>query len=320
MLKLKSKGESVRAVQEMLNFLGFREKRRVNKSKVTFLPLKEDGDFGPCTEDAVLDFQSSECLFADGIVGPTTMAALQAAYSRRRLELDAPPADSLRGGVPERFTFERVPADAYDKGYTRFSLRNDVAGDYRAVYDAVQAQGGILTSSGGMRSLDASVSQSRSGTSFHYLGRALDLYIYAGMVDPHTDPYVIERLGPLDYKLWARCSTDHNPNADLPERRPIAKAISYTDRNKGVAVGPDHFLDLTALFKAHGFQPIKPRRRFEEGSSMMGAEWWHFQNERGLVRGISTFGQELLKVYSETTLVGTLPWRYRDRVFQSDWA
>ena len=52
---------------------------------------------------------------------------------------------------------------------------------------------------------------------------------------------------------------------------------------------------------------------------MMAAEWWHFQWESGLVEGASTFGQELLKVYSETTLEETAPWNQRERVFKWDW-
>ena len=214
LLRLKSEGEAVRAVQEMLNFLGFRDKRMRGRMTV-FLSLKEDGKFGVHTENTVIDFQRSEGLLADGVVGPNTMRALQSAYAQRRLELDAPPADSLRGGVPNRFTFERVPADAYDKGYSRLSLRNDAAGEYRALYAAVHRSGGILTSSGGLRGLDATVTRSRSATSFHYLGRALDLYLYSGMADPDRDPYVIERVEPRKYVVWARCSTAGAPDAEL---------------------------------------------------------------------------------------------------------
>ena len=318
LLRLKTEGEAVRAVQEMLNFLGFREKHMRGQMTV-FVPLAEDGKFGAHTENAVIDFQRSEGLLADGIVGPNTMRALQSAYAQRRLELDAPPADSLRGGLPKRFTFERVPADAYDQGYSRLSLRNDAAGEYRELYDAVHRSGGILTSSGGLRSLDATVTRSRSATSFHYLGRALDLYLYSGMVDPDRDPYVIERVAPRKYVVWARCSTAGAPDAELPTKKPIEHAITYNNRVEGSTTQPDHFLNLTALFEKHGFKPIPPKRRFEDGSSMMAAEWWHFQWESGLVEGASTFGQELLKVYSETTLEGTAPWNQRERVFKWDW-
>ena len=69
----------------------------------------------------------------------------------------------------------------------------------------------------------------------------------------------------------------------------------------------------------NGFKPIKAKQRFEEGTSMMGAEWWHFQNEQGLIDKVTTFGSELLKIYTQPTLEGTPPWRQRDRVFGINW-
>ena len=59
------KGEDVRAVQDVLNF----HIRRLT-------PLDVDGDFGPLTHARVVDFQKSNQLEPDGIVGPNTMAKL----------------------------------------------------------------------------------------------------------------------------------------------------------------------------------------------------------------------------------------------------
>jgi len=63
MLKRGSKGEDVRRVQQRLE-------------KAGFSPGKIDGDFGRATELAVINFQQSEGLLADGIVGPKTLKAL----------------------------------------------------------------------------------------------------------------------------------------------------------------------------------------------------------------------------------------------------
>jgi peptidoglycan L-alanyl-D-glutamate endopeptidase CwlK len=62
-LKIGSKGTKVKILQRRLK-------------KVGFNPGKIDGDFGPATEAAVLAFQKSKALLADGIVGPRTLAAL----------------------------------------------------------------------------------------------------------------------------------------------------------------------------------------------------------------------------------------------------
>jgi len=66
-IKLGSTGSDVTLCQEKLNLLG---------SKLTV-----DGDFGPKTHDAVLGFQHAQGLVVDGIVGPDTWAALDAAVA-----------------------------------------------------------------------------------------------------------------------------------------------------------------------------------------------------------------------------------------------
>jgi hypothetical protein len=60
-----SKGADVRAIQDVLNF----HIRRLT-------PLEVDGDFGPLTHAMVVEFQKSNQLKPDGIVGPNTMRKL----------------------------------------------------------------------------------------------------------------------------------------------------------------------------------------------------------------------------------------------------
>ena len=65
LIKQGCKGADVRAVQDVLNF----HVRRL-------APLAVDGDFGPRTHARVVEFQKSNQLKADGLVGPQTMAKL----------------------------------------------------------------------------------------------------------------------------------------------------------------------------------------------------------------------------------------------------
>jgi hypothetical protein len=200
-------------------------------------------------------------------------------------------------------------ADPYRDGYARVVLRADVAEAYDRVREEVVAAGGLLTSSGGRRSLDAPVSASRSALSFHYLGRALDLHVGSGMEDPRSDPYVVVPEGERRFRVFVRVQEGRTRNL---------QAVTYARRSEAKRVR-GKFLDLTELFESRGFRPIRARRSFFEGGSWLGAEWWHFQYEGMLVPGISTFGGELLRVYAESTLQGTPPWRYRERVFGQGW-
>src|SRR5260370_2707514 len=63
-LRQGSSGPDVTALQQKLKDFGFD-------------PNGVDGNFGPGTRDAVIAFQQSKGLQADGIAGPQTLAALQ---------------------------------------------------------------------------------------------------------------------------------------------------------------------------------------------------------------------------------------------------
>lgn len=295
MLKLNSKGDEVRTLQENLQRLGYS-------------PGPVDGHFGEKTENAVIQFQEAEGLYADGIVGPRTLQVMEEVLLELTLELQSPGVDSITAS-PERLPFVRVPADPYRDGYDRFFLRADVAEAYLRIRDKITEAGGKITSSGARRMLTARVSPSRSATSFHYTGRALDLHVGSGMESPGRDPFVVASDGDRVWRVYARA-----PGGERME----LNAVTYRSRQRSRKV-EDSFLDLTALFEAEGFARIRARKSFFTGGTWLGAEWWHFQYEKGLEPGVSTFGGELLRVYTEETLRPTPPWQYRDRVFKVNW-
>ncbi len=82
-----SSGPVVRQLQQGLKEKGFD-------------PGRIDGEFGPGTEAALLAFQKSAGLTADGICGPHTLAALGLA--------DAPPAGQRFEDITERVTVNQV--------------------------------------------------------------------------------------------------------------------------------------------------------------------------------------------------------------------
>ena len=56
---------------------------QIKLKKVGFNPGRADGDFGPATAAALIGFQKSAGLLADGIAGPRTLAALKLAANDR---------------------------------------------------------------------------------------------------------------------------------------------------------------------------------------------------------------------------------------------
>ncbi len=89
LVKQGCKGADVRAIQDVLNF----QVRRM-------APIAVDGDFGPRTHARVIEFQKSNQLQADGIVGPLTLAKL---LEEEQLQITlalVPQAGSTAGSPP----------------------------------------------------------------------------------------------------------------------------------------------------------------------------------------------------------------------------
>ncbi len=293
-LRKGSQGEAVKSLQESLKTLGYAVGRI-------------DGDFGNKTEDATIAFQEEQSLYADGIVGPNTWSALNRELRIKADEQSRPlPSDNHHS---EMMDWVRVAADEYRDGYDRFFLREDVAQAYMRVREEVLEAGGILTSSGARRSLNAHVNASRSATSFHYTGRALDLHVGSGMENRGRDPFIISPEADRYWRVFARAEGGQEIEID---------AVTYGSRKNTRKIS-GKFIDLTQILEDQGFHRIRSRRSFFTGGTWLGAEWWHFQYEEGLTKGTSTFGDELLKVYTESQLQNTPPWRYRSRIFGVNW-
>lgn len=334
LLKVGSKGEEVKRLQAGLNFLGF-------KSGTA------DGDFGHLTELAVVAFQTRYKLYADGIAGQSTLKTynkvlkaaggeFEVAYG---LALEAPspplPVEDASFLAWVKCRADIAPGSG---GYNHLTLRADTAAAYQKVYDEVRRLGGLLTTAGGKRSLTAAMSSSRSQTSFHYTGRALDLATDTGMQHPLKDPYLVVRnTVPEGSRMWTIWCRSTMPLATLLNLAPatvpcvslvenVTKVLTKKGANGKLytqiltePVLADAF-NLTALLARHGFIPISGRLPFFQGGEYGGAEWWHFNYVAGLVKGVSTFGGELRRVYSETECRKLPQWEdVKDRQYGVSW-
>ena len=285
------KGDLVEKLQEALAYLGYH-------------PGPLDGHFGSATEDAVEAFQKKSKIYMDGAVGPSTADMLNRALGSPKIELHlnlSPPVEDTRD-TDKKLKWVRCPADKYQNrgGYTKTTLREDTAAAYNKLYEEVHALGGIITSAGGRRGLGGKAGASRSKKSMHYVGRAFDMALPTGMQNPSTDPYLIENAGGRKWTVW--CKTD-DPSvaektieASYVVTKKNAKGKKYTIiKTREVTYRAFSF---TALAARYGFRNISARRSFFKGGAYGGAEWWHFQWEGDLEPNRTTFGEELLKVYT----------------------
>ena len=318
LLRIGLTGEDVKHLQQGLAALGFD-------------PGNPDGNFGPTTESAVQDFQKSKGLDDDGVAGKDTLAAYNEALGQICVDGDftilltpatpeapAPPATAC--------TWVKCPADALRGGYAFTVLRSDVSEAYNALYADAKGLGGVVTSAGGRRPLTTEANTaSQSKTSMHYLGRAFDMAIPTGMTDPETDPFIaVADEG--KWVVWCRSSL---PTSDLEalcgERGIPGGTLALTGtfvqggavQSKDVTAVAFNFTELT---KKHGFQRISARKDFWNKANVMAAEWWHFQFEGGLVPEQTTFGEELLKVYTQTECEQFVYWHEaKDLRFKVGW-
>ena len=299
-LRLGSKGDHVKKLQKGLTLLGYK-------------PGRADGDFGPKTEAAVEKFQRLHDLYVDGVAGEQTLAAFNQIIVTKRGELlgclielkqditdPAGPEDNLLKWV-------RCPADKFKgrSGYTFTTLREDTAEAYRKLYAAVHELGGIITSAGGKRRLVTKSNPNRSRKSMHYVGRAFDMAVSTGLRNPAKDPYVMVRE---DERFWNVWCVSALPPEELADRcvahgieggGPKALQGTYLSGRK-IKTKPvvRVVFNFTQLARNYGFERIPARRSFLRDGKLGGAEWWHFSWTAGLVRGKTTFGEELLRIYT----------------------
>ena len=283
-LRIGSRGGAVIEIQRNLNARG--------------ADLNEDGIFGLATERAVEQFQSQAGLIDDGIVGQRTGAAL----------------------FTDRHFFAAVDVSVRT-GYDYFRVRNDVASPLRRLDADLMAIGSGLSSSGGVRSLRADVTATRSATSLHYVGLAFDLHVGAAMSNPESDPYVVVRDNARGgyWRVLARVSARPGTNG-VPLETPLTTlsgAMGYVARDHSEVQVNGLFVDLTAALEQLGWKPIRARRSFFDRNRYGGAEWWHFQNEAAIPEN-ATFGSLLSRVYSPAEYQGTPPAQFFDYVWRED--
>lgn len=198
-----------------------------------------------------------------------------------------------------------VKADARSGAEPSWQIRSDFAESFRRICGRIRALGAPAHSSGGIRDLNAPVTPGRSRTSLHYTGRAIDVFLQAGM-RRLTDPYIVVRDRGTDANpTWRLFGVSVAPKLDDPMYDPSLLTTGTlqcalwtgTGKDQGYVVRPREctYFSITDLMVAEGWVPISSRTTWK--TTYESLEWWHFQNEKDLEQGVTTFGAELKQVW-----------------------
>lgn len=203
--------------------------------------------------------------------------------------------------------FTKILADKLGDGFGSTSLRADLKSEYNDAMAMIKALGGVLTSSGAVRDLTAEASAGRSQTSFHYTGRAFDVWIGTGM-QGSKDRYLVQRAGGTDANPeWEILCTSETPDPTSPlfdASLITTREVEYIVWKKGPGITLQKrtvsCFSLTTILKRFGWVNIPARAAWK--TEYLSTEWWHFQHHKGLVEGQSLFGDELRAVWKSASV------------------
>jgi len=233
--------------------------------------------------------------YGSPITDPTLLSQAQVGSKRRSLSIV-----NSKG--------RRSKTTRYISSYGRFTVRDASIDSLTEIYKEIKARGGILPSSGSYRGLTAKVSANRSASSLHYLGGAIDIFQFGGMINPYVDPFIVVLEDPKErlWRVFQRCPGGTEKTL-----------IAYTS-NQGINTGfppPEKFevgvgykvtakvIDITAIFHKNGWSriPTKSRAKFgRRGGRIHGAsEWWHFQDHNTYIPKKTSFNDELIRAAGE---------------------
>ncbi|HPT86436.1 MAG TPA: peptidoglycan-binding domain-containing protein [Bacillota bacterium] len=289
--------DPVRLTQERLKTMGF-----------NIGPSGADGLLGQNTRNAIAAFQQTFGLPVTGELNRETITRIESEYAKgaRVKEIKASKITQSQDiqlsitqnqhSITHDFKCKWVKINGIKvfRGTCPVVIRSDVADSFSNAVKEINELGGMVVSGGGMRPLNMGGKKSQSQTSLHYFGVAVDLSVGHGMQNPNKDPYVIVREGGTEtnpkWRVYCRTTNE--------SVEPLTLEAVIWKKDVGIVTQKvtDRFIDITAVMKKNGWEPISARKDWK--SDYLCCEWWHFQ-KIDTIPEKATFGSELLKVYDQ---------------------
>lgn len=248
------------------------------------------------------------------IVGPVTKVGTRTVTAYRDV---VPQATRARFSIRE----------SDGKGSDSWIVSNHIGERFQRLVQRINDLGARISSGGGLRPIDAKVSQGRSAKSFHYSGVAIDLFPFSGTLDKETDLFVVTELNDeFRYRVYYRYRDDDSiprPSLGPITTETLENVCTFDPSQQGIPLvrkgtTTGTFLNLTALFEEEGFRGIRSQQSFRKDakwSNRLSMEWWHFEYTDHLQVG-TLFGKVLLEMHSYDKARWCPPWSFYDARFK----
>lgn len=190
-----------------------------------------------------------------------------------------------------------------------FQVRSDLSAAFQLALQGLHDRGCALPIVAPIRVLPATAAAVPSDL-LPLLGRALDVVPGTALRDPDNDALAVARLGSAPWQLVARCLST-GPIAVNPQPWQALQCTTTTCTPVGPPAAGRQYVPIDDVLATAAFAPAVPGY---QPTSLNDVSWARYVNLGGLVPGVTTLGDELTLLYSQSDIAASgLIGRVNDR-------